>query len=177
LPLVARSDAFDNPATGETYRFVSLGPESLRIEWRLRPGGRVPLHSHPRQTESFEIHSGEVRFEIDGEPVRGAAGDSIAIPPGAKHAFENASGAPAEAIVELTPPLNAARFFETFSALARAGKTTAAGAPRNPLQLAVSAHWFRDEFRAARPPFAVQRPALAAGARLGRLLGYRPEHS
>lgn len=170
------TEPFENPATGETYRFVELGPGALRIEWRLRPGGRVPLHSHPRQVESFAISAGEVEFEIDGERLVAGAGRTVSIPAGARHAFRNAADAPAEAIVELTPPLNSARFFETFAALARDGRTLSSGAPRNPLQLAVTAHWFRDEFRAARPPFALQRPLLAVGAPLGRRLGYRPEH-
>jgi len=56
--------------------------------------------------------------------------------------------------------------------LAKAGKTNRKGMP-NPLRLAVIARAHFDTVRLPFPPSALQRAALAVGAPLGRLLGYR----
>jgi hypothetical protein len=51
-----------------------------------------------------------------------------------------------------------------------------AGAPRNPLLLALVLHHF-EEIYFVRPPLAVQRVIFGALARIARLLGYRAEYS
>ena len=60
--------------------------------------------------------------------------------------------------------------------LARDGKTNRAGAPKNPLQLALILREFEEEIYFVRPPLAVQRVILGALAFIGRLLGYRAEY-
>lgn len=65
--------------------------------------------------------------------------------------------------------------FETLAGLARDGKTNAAGAPKNPLLLALVLRHFEDEIYFVRPlgrPEGRLRPARRA--RLA--LGYRAEH-
>ena len=57
--------------------------------------------------------------------------------------------------------------------LAADGKTNRKGMP-NPLRLAVVAREHFDDVRLPFPPAWMQRMGLAAGAPLGRALGYRP---
>ena len=60
-----------------------------------------------------------------------------------------------------------------YFALARAGKTNAAGMP-NLLQVAVEMPLVSDHVRLTSPPWRVQRGVLAALRTVARLLGYRP---
>jgi hypothetical protein len=61
-------------------------------------------------------------------------------------------------------------------ALAGAGKTNKKGMP-NPFRLAVIANAHFDTVRLPFPPAPLQRAALAGGAPLGRLLGYKPTYT
>jgi hypothetical protein len=66
--------------------------------------------------------------------------------------------------------------FETAWGLARDGKATKAGLPKNPLQLVVFANEHKDEVFLTRPPIPVQKALFAVLgllAPVGRLLGYR----
>jgi hypothetical protein len=78
--------------------------------------------------------------------------------------------------VDFRPALRTETAFETLAGLARDGKTNKAGAPRNPLRLALILRHFEDEIYFVRPPLAVQRVILGALARVARLLGYRAEY-
>ena len=86
-------------------------------------------------------------------------------------------------VSELRPPLVFETILETYFGLARDGKTTKQGIPKNPLQIAVLADETRGMFYSSRVPVAVQEGFLALFAVLasvGRLLGYRaryPEYS
>jgi hypothetical protein len=60
--------------------------------------------------------------------------------------------------------------------LARDGKTNGAGAPKNPLLLALVLREFEEEIYFVRPPLLVQKVILGALAFIGRLLGYRAEY-
>jgi hypothetical protein len=56
------------------------------------------------------------------------------------------------------------------------GKTNGAGAPRDPLLLALVLREYEDEIYFVRPPLAVQRVIFGALAKVARLLGYRAEY-
>jgi len=95
---------------------------------------------------------------------------------GAPHAAWNAGSEEVHALVDFRPALRTETAFETLAGLAQDGMTTSAGAPKNPLRLALVLRHFEDEIYLARPPLAVQRVLLGAVAAVGRLLGYRPEY-
>jgi quercetin dioxygenase-like cupin family protein len=166
-----------NPATGERnfWRITAedSGGELLSFGWELDPGGRVPLHLHPNQEETFQIEEGEVLFTVGWKKVVCKAGESVVVPRGTRHRFHNVSGRLARATVELRPALNFQQFLETFAYLARETRTSRQGVPLNPLQLAVAAAAYWDEFRACFPPITLQRVLLPVGSRLGRRFGYR----
>ena len=70
--------------------------------------------------------------------------------------------------------------FETAWGLAKDGKATKAGLPKNPLQLVVFANEHKDEVFLTRPPIPVQKALFAVLgllAPVGRLLGYRATYS
>ena len=79
-------------------------------------------------------------------------------------------------LVDFRPALRTEVAFETLAGLARDGKTTKTGIPRNPLRAALILRHFEDEIWFVRPPLAVQRVILGALAATARLLGYRAEY-
>ncbi len=79
--------------------------------------------------------------------------------------------------VTLTPALATQEFFETYAGLAREGRSTGRGIPRNPLQAAVWLHALRREMRLTGPAALAQRLPFPILAVLGRRRAYRPRYS
>ncbi|MCZ7554728.1 MAG: hypothetical protein M5U05_19495 [Anaerolineales bacterium] len=79
---------------------------------------------------------------------------------------------PAHAIQEFRPALKIEDFFDTYFALARAGKLNEEGLP-NLLHMAVIMREYDREIRAVHPPRLVQQMLMWSLAPIGRLLGYR----
>lgn len=171
-------DELVNPVTGLRTVFRQTARETtgelLQVEWIGEPGWTTgPDHLHPRQEERFEVLAGRLGSRVGGVERVLTAGDAIVAPAGAPHAVWNASGDErVRTLVEFWPALRTEIAFETLAALARDGKTTEAGVPKNPLRLAVLAHHHRDEFLLARPPLPDQRAIVGVLAAIGRLLGY-----
>jgi hypothetical protein len=121
---------------------------------------------------------------VGGQERDYGEGDRVVGPAGVPHAWKNPSSDEELRLVsEIRPPLVFESILETTFGLARDGKTTKQGIPKNPLQIAVLADESRGMFYATRVPIAVQDGFLALFALLasvGRLLGYRasyPEYS
>ena len=53
------------------------------------PSDRVPPHRHNRSVELYFVLRGRGRFQVDGRSFVASTGDSVVVPPGALHAFEN----------------------------------------------------------------------------------------
>lgn len=173
------SRTITNPETGERIEFGPSTDERLRFDYTLEPGGyavgRID-HVHPRQTESFAIRSGQLGVRLDGDEWTATPGTRFAIPPGTPHTVWNDGPDEMRATVEIRPPLDIARFFETMYGLASEGRTVRWGLPR-PLQLLVVADAFRDELVFARIPRTVQRLVTGTLAPIGRLVGLRARYS
>ena len=103
-------------------------------------------------------------------------GEAIVAPAGSAHAAWNAGDDAVHVLVDFRPALRTETAFETLAGLARDGKTNGAGAPRDPLLLALVLRHFEDEIYFVRPPLVVQRVVLGALAAVARLLGYRAEY-
>jgi quercetin dioxygenase-like cupin family protein len=181
-------DIIENPVTGERITFLKTTQETngelLRFEWVLPPGFFLPEHFHPRQEERHEVLSGMLRGRVGGQERDYAEGEKVVGPAGVPHAWRNPSSDQELRIIsEIRPPLAFETIFETSFGLARDGKTTKQGIPKNPLQLAVLADEMRGMFYFTRAPVAVQEAfsaLLAVVASVGRLLGYKaryPEYS
>jgi quercetin dioxygenase-like cupin family protein len=165
-PMITPGQTLSNPVTGERFTFIhtaaSTGGELLAFELRLRPGGAVPLpHVHPIQTERFEVVGGRMRFRVGLRTRLAGPGDVVEIAPGVMHGFANAGDEEARVLVEVRPALAMEEMFAEVVALARAGRMTRRGLPRNPLELADLARRYDREAHAPFLGVAAQRLLLA----------------
>ncbi len=168
-------DVLVNPISGERFTFRKTAAETngdlLAFDLELSPDGRVPgAHVHPIQEEHFEVVAGTLQFRMGPRVITGGAGDHVVIPPGTIHAFKNASNIPVHVRVEVRPALRMEELLETTVALAREGRTTAAGLP-HPLDLALFMREFEAEVRAPLAPARVVRAVLAPLTWLARRRG------
>jgi mannose-6-phosphate isomerase-like protein (cupin superfamily) len=162
----------DNPISGERITFrktaADTDGELLAIDLDLSPNGHVPgVHVHPTQEERFEVVRGTMRFRRGMRNMTARPGDTLVVPPGTVHRFENVGDSPARVRVEVRPALRMEELFETAVALAREGRTTASGMP-NPLELALFMREFDAEVRAPFVPGAAVRAVMAPLAWLAR---------
>jgi quercetin dioxygenase-like cupin family protein len=169
---------FFNPATGEWIQYTAIVGDSdgqvVRFTWRSVPGGVIPEHIHPRQQEQFTILAGQARFTLNGQEHLAGAGETIVVPAGVPHSVANPGPAEIDGVVERRPALQAKKFHEAVAGLAADGKTTPAGAPKNPLQLGATFWHFRHESRVTSPPLWVQNLILPPLWALAKLFGMRP---
>lgn len=174
-------DQLINATTGLRTVFRTTAEDSdgelLQVDWIGEPRWTTgPDHIHRRQEERFEVLAGRLALRVNGvERVHGA-GDVIVAPAGAPHAAWNAGDDDVHVLVDFRPALRTETAFETLAGLARDGKTTKTGVPRNPLRAALVLQEFADEFALARPPRALQQIVLAPLAAMGRLIGLRAEY-
>jgi quercetin dioxygenase-like cupin family protein len=172
-------DELVNPVTGLRTVFRKTARDTdgelLQVVWIGEPGWTTgPDHVHPLQEERFEVISGKLGLRLEGGERIYGAGEVIVAPAGSAHAAWNAtSDDEVYVLVDFRPALRTETAFETLAGLARDGKTNRAGAPRDPLLLALVLHEYEDEIYFVRPPLAVQRVVFGALARVARLLGYR----
>jgi len=174
--VIRTGDTLRNPVTGEQLHFVRTAADTngeyVLVEVTVEPNGFVAAaHVHPYQTETFEIVSGAIWFEVGSKEILAGAGETVVVEPGTAHKFWNAGEEPAVFRTEVRPALAFERLIETMFALAADGKTSRQGMP-NPLRLAVIAKAHFDDVRLPFPPAWMQKLGLALGAPLGRLLGY-----
>jgi quercetin dioxygenase-like cupin family protein len=175
--MIRPGDRLENPVTGEVLVFhetgAQTGGELVRVETIVQPDGFVAAaHVHPAQTERFEVLDGNVGFRLGRETMLAGPGEVAFVPAGTAHRFWNAGPGEARFLCEIRPALRFESLIETMFTLAAEGETDARGLP-NPLQLAVVADAHFDTVRLPFPPAPLQRAALAVGAPLGRMLGYR----
>jgi len=175
--LVQTGDVFENPASGQRLIFrktaADTGGELLEVEavYTKPSPSRPPVHVHPRQEERFEVLAGEVRAVVGGEERTLGTGELFVIPPGTPHGMW-AEKTGTRLLWQTRPALGTEAFFETVWGLAKDGKVNDKGVP-NPLQAAVIAREFEQEYRLASPPWAVQAALFGTLAVVGRLLGYK----
>jgi quercetin dioxygenase-like cupin family protein len=128
---------FFNAATGEWIQYTVIAEDSdgqlVRFHWRSMPGGAITEHIHPRQEERFIVTAGEAHFTLDGEALVATAGETVIVPAGVRHSEGNPGSAEIVAVVELRPALRTKEFHEAVAGLVADGRTTAKGAPKNPL--------------------------------------------
>jgi mannose-6-phosphate isomerase-like protein (cupin superfamily) len=176
--MIHSTDRLENPVTGEVMIFhrttSDTDGEAVLVETIVRPNGFVAAaHMHPHQTERFEVLAGRLGLRVGTEELLAGPGDVTTVPPGTPHRFWNAGPDEARFLCEVRPALDFESLIETMFTLASEGKTNRKGMP-NPLRLAVIAKAHFETVRLPFPPAWLQAAALALGAPVGRLLGYRP---
>lgn len=165
----------ENPQSGErlTFRKTTADTNGAYIEFdlELQPDGKVPAkHIHPHQEERFEILDGTMKFKLGHKTIVATAGESVTVPAGAAHKFQNGGATVAHVRVTVTPALKMEQMFETVCELAAEGRTLRNGLPK-PLDLSLFVDCFRNEVQAAFPPVALQRASLAPLAAIARARG------
>jgi mannose-6-phosphate isomerase-like protein (cupin superfamily) len=146
------------------------GGEVIEMEIALPPGSpSPPRHIHPEQEERWETLSGTLSIWLKGgwRPLR--EGESVTIPPGVPHTLRNRSDATVRVRDVHVPALDFEDYIRGLHALAVAGKVTG---PRRPSTLLHFALLWQEQ-RSQVAAQAWLRIAIAALARIGRLLGYR----
>jgi quercetin dioxygenase-like cupin family protein len=164
--MITPGQTLENPVTGERFTFTETAAttngELLAFDFALRPGGAVPIpHVHPIQTERFEVVTGRMRFRVGLRTVIAEPGDVIEVAPGVAHSFANAGDDEARLRVDVRPALAMEEMFAEVVAMAKAGRMTRRGLPRNPLALAVLARKYDQEAHAPLMSVGVQRALLA----------------
>ena len=144
------------------------GGERFTTRIELDQQSELPAHVHPDAEESYQVVTGELEVQIEGEWSTLTAGQTRVIPPGTEHSFRNPG--PAEVINTHSPALRFEEFFRRFHSL-----KTERGVPMPPdgikaaILLAMLLVEYEDEQRSVHPPHWVFRIL----ARVGSALGYR----
>ena len=115
---------------------IRVGPLELRFlrtkhdtggsldlfEMTVPPTGRMPVpHHHRDWDETVYGLTGTVTFTVDGVPQPVGPGESLFIPRGVVHGFDNRSGVVATCLCVLTPGVLGPEYFREIAALAAAG--------------------------------------------------------
>ncbi|MEM9777588.1 MAG: cupin domain-containing protein [Chloroflexota bacterium] len=109
-------DEFINGVTGERYAFkataASTGGAYVAFE-NFAPGGLQgpPSHLHPKQTETFTVLEGQLMLTVEGKSIPLGAGESVTVPIGVAHTFNNVWGEDVLFQVRLEPALDSEEFF------------------------------------------------------------------
>ncbi|WP_433336598.1 cupin domain-containing protein [Spirillospora sp. CA-294931] len=70
---------------------------------RLAPGEKVTEHYHPYSEEYLYVASGELRVELDGEPLAVGTDQALLIPRNTRHRLLNTGDAEVLAVFQLSP--------------------------------------------------------------------------
>src|ERR687889_197176 len=121
-----------NPVSGEHITFLQTSRDTdgelLEFELELTPDGHVPgAHVHPAQEERFHVLSGTMKFRRGWRRVVAEAGETVVVPAGRVHRFENAGDDVARCRVEVEPALDMEELFETTAQLAAEGNVLSSG--------------------------------------------------
>jgi Cupin domain len=89
----------------------------------VAPDGRMPApHYHRDWDEAVYGLRGTLTFTIDGQPAPLGPSDTLFVPHGIVHGFENRSGALATCLGVLTPGVLGPEYFREVAAAASSGK-------------------------------------------------------
>ena len=92
------------------------------FEMTVPPMGQMPVaHYHRDWDETAYGLEGTLTFTVDGKANALGPGDTLFIPRGVVHAFDNRSGAPAKCLSALTPGILGPEYFHELATLIVAG--------------------------------------------------------
>ena len=175
-------DTIINPVTGQRMVFRQTAQDTngqlVQIDEYLPADGAVDVeHIHPLQEETFRVITGTMKFIVDGREIVATNGDTVVVPAGTPHTFANIGEGEALIRTELRPALNTETFFESYFALAQAGKINPKTKTPDLLQTALTMYSYRREMRLAQMPALMQSLLFGALAPIGRLLGRRADYA
>ncbi len=131
-------------------------------------GNSPPLHTHPNAEESYEVLSGVLEVNVEGEWTKVPAGEKHSVPPGTPHTFRNREEVELKNVHK--PALEYERFFRRFHKLVtKRGVDLPPGNFKSFILMGMLFADHEQEIVSVKPPQFVMR--ILSG--LGSLLGYR----
>src|SRR5215472_6359883 len=92
------------------------------FEFAVPVGARMPLpHKHERYDETIYGVEGVVTFTVEGKTVEIAPGQSLFVPRGAVHGFNNLKRTDVKVLAVITPALLGPDFFKEAAVIINAG--------------------------------------------------------
>lgn len=109
-----------------TIRFLAESADTngslAMFEFTVPAGAKVPVpHYHKEYDETVYGLEGVMTFTLEGKPVPVGKGESLFIPRGVAHGFDNLTQADAKALAVITPALLKPDFFKEVAALLNRG--------------------------------------------------------
>jgi quercetin dioxygenase-like cupin family protein len=99
----------------DEVRFLITGEQTggafFMAEVTIPAGGRNPPHIHSREDETFYVQQGTLTVQVGGKTVTASAGDTVYLPKGVPHCFQNNGNVDVKA-VGLAVPGGLEKFFE-----------------------------------------------------------------
>lgn len=142
--------------------------ERFETRMEVEADGELPPHKHPQAEESYEVLSGALEVQVEGEWTELTAGEKHTVPPDTAHAFRTSG--PVEMINVHRPALRYEEYFRQFHKLkTERGVEMPPKSPKAMILLGMLQMEYQREFIGVSPPQWAYR-ILAA---LGRLLGYK----
>jgi quercetin dioxygenase-like cupin family protein len=138
----------------------------VEMDVMLEPRGHTNLHYHPEQEEAYEVLDGTLEVFRDGDWHEVPVGGSLTVPPGAVHAFRNASQTPVRFLNVHRPALAFQEYLETLDRLIRVGKVKGLKSLRSGIYVSVAAVEQSSSVM-VRPPHILIRGLAFIGRRLG----------
>jgi quercetin dioxygenase-like cupin family protein len=154
-----------DPVSRVRMAFEPEGEHDLVVHCWLQPGGGLPAHFHPRQTEVWSAVDGRARFRTgDRWHEIGPDDGPLEVAPGVVHGVSAVEDREVRLHTLVQPALRLRAFLEESAAAAHEGLFTPKGLPRG----LRGARWaagflqrYRDETVFVRPPQPVQRVLMA----------------
>jgi quercetin dioxygenase-like cupin family protein len=119
-----------DPVSRTSYEFTPDG-ENLTVETWMEPGGGLPAHEHPRQTEVWYAIDGKVEFRLGKEKrVIGPEDGEMIVPPNTVHGLKAVEDRTVHLGCRVTPALALQSFLEEAAAAANEGLFMKGGIPK-----------------------------------------------
>jgi quercetin dioxygenase-like cupin family protein len=99
---------------------------------RTAPGAGIPPHRHNQEDEAFFVLRGTYAFLRDGEQLVLGAGQSVFVPRGMAHSFQNVDQAESELLIVTSPGRLHEGFFADLGIALEPGATERVGPPAIP---------------------------------------------
>jgi quercetin dioxygenase-like cupin family protein len=153
-----------DPVSRVRMAFEPVGDELVVHCW-LEPGGGLPAHYHPRQTEIWSAVDGRARFLVGDEWREiGPEDGEVVVRPGVVHGVAAVEDREVRLHTLVQPALNLQAFLEESAEAAQQGLFTPKGMPRGLRGVRWAAGFlkrYRDETVFVKPPQPVQRLLMA----------------
>ena len=116
---------------------LASGGSVAMFEFEVAPGAKVPAaHSHDAYEETAYGLEGILTYTVNGKTMEGRPGDSILIPRGAVHRFDNLHSAISKTLAIISPGILTPDYFREIAAIAKAATTAVPPGPPNPAAIA-----------------------------------------